>query len=173
MQALARSSAGFTLIELIMVMSVVAVLLTIGVPSFKYVTSSNRASTEINTLLGDMQFARAEAIREGRPVKVCASTDSAICSNSATWNTGWVVLSGTTLLRVQSAFAQDSLTADNTINSVSFSREGFTMGLPGAITFTLHDPSTNAQYTRCLSLSVIGALSTQIGGKTTAAGGTC
>jgi hypothetical protein len=65
------------------------------------------------------------------------------------------------------------LQSDNNIKAVSFSRDGFSLNLPSAITFTLHDSTTNAQYTRCLSLTIIGALSTQIGGKQTAEGTTC
>jgi type IV fimbrial biogenesis protein FimT len=171
-----RRSPGFTLVELMIVSSIVAILLAIGVPSFRYVTSSNRATTEINGLLGDLQFARSEAIREGQQINVCATTNGTSCVTSGTtWNNGWLVMQGANILRIQPAFtSQDTLQSDNSIKVVSFSREGFAWGLPSAITFTLHDSSSNAQYTRCLSVTIIGALSTQIGGKPTAeAGVTC
>jgi type IV fimbrial biogenesis protein FimT len=170
-----RRNPGFTLVEMLMVISVVAILLAIGVPSFRYVTTANRATTEINGLLGDLQFARAEAIREGKQIKVCATTDGSTCvAAGTTWNTGWLVMSGTNILRVQPTFAsQDTLQSDNNIKAVSFSRDGFSLNLPSAITFTLHDSTANAQYTRCLSVTIIGALSTQIGGKQTAEGTTC
>lgn len=177
-----RSNAGFTLIELIIVTSIVAILLAVGVPSFKYVTQANRSSSEINGLLGDMQFARAEAIREGQTVTVCPSVDQASCSVSTSWQTGWLVYSDTgvppapaSILKIQKAFSGlDTLKSDNGIKSVTFSRDGFAFGLgPNPVTFTLHDSTVNAQYTRCLSLSIIGALSTQIGGATTAENNPC
>lgn len=170
-----RGNAGFTLVELLTVTSIVALLLAIGVPSFRFVTSSNRATTEINGLLGDLQFARGEAIREGQTVKVCSSNDGATCLNTgSTWTTGWLVMSGTTLLRVQAPFSgTDILQADNSINTVSFNRDGFSAGLPGAIKFTLHSSPTNAQYTRCLSVTIIGVLTTQKGGALTAGGTAC
>ena len=59
-----RKLAGVTLVELLTVMSIVAVLLGIAIPSYRYVTTSNRMSGEVNGLLGDLQFARVEAIRE-------------------------------------------------------------------------------------------------------------
>jgi type IV fimbrial biogenesis protein FimT len=173
MQGRLRRSPGFTLVEMMIVTSIVALLLAIGVPSFRYVTASNRATTEINGLLGDLQFARTEAIREGRQVDVCATTNGSSCVTSGTtWHTGWLVQTTDTtpvILRIQPAFtSSDTLQSDNSIHKVSFSREGFATGLPSAITFTLHDSSSNTQYTRCLSLTIIGALSTQTSGKATA-----
>jgi type IV fimbrial biogenesis protein FimT len=171
---------GFTLLELLMTVAIMAILLAIGVPSFKYVTSANRASSEINGLLGDLQFARGEAIKEGQTVTICASANGTSCSGSTSWDTGWIVFSdapplGTiegndAILKIQAPFSStDVLTADRGISSVTFSREGFTQGLGNnAVTITLHTTPVNAPYTRCLSMTIIGALSTQINGAPTA-----
>src|SRR5882757_9820117 len=109
-------AAGYTLIELLMTMSVAAIVAMIGVPSFRYVTNSNRIAGEINGLVGDLQLARAEAIKEGRNVTVCISTTGTGCSTAtnAFWQSGWMVFSdptnvgtydsGETILRVQSTF---------------------------------------------------------------------
>lgn len=91
----ARRAAGFTLLELMLTVGIAAILLAIGVPSFRYVTTANRASSEINALLGDMQFARGEAIREGQAVSICPSNDGATCLVTTIWNSGWIVFSGT------------------------------------------------------------------------------
>jgi type IV fimbrial biogenesis protein FimT len=173
-------STGFTLLELIMTMTVAAILLAIGVPSFRYVTSANRAAGEINGLLGDMQFARGEAIKEGQTVTICAAANGAPpCLGTTAWENGWIVFSdvagngvfgGTdVLLKMQKTFSNtDTLTADNGITNVAFSREGFTSSLPGPVVFRLQTNPVNAAYTRCLSATIVGALSTQIGGKQTA-----
>jgi type IV fimbrial biogenesis protein FimT len=180
-------NSGFTLIEVLTVSTVIAILLAIGVPSFKFVTTANRASAEINGLLGDMQFARAEAIREGQWVTICASADQISCAGgvATNWNIGWMVFSdvnnsgifvaGTdTYLKKQKTFSgSDTLLADQGINTVTFSRDGFAMSLPLPVTFTLHDAGGNSNFTRCLSLTIVGALSTQIGGGLTAEGPPC
>src|ERR1700677_1609484 len=85
--------AGFTLVEVVITMAVAAILLTIAVPSFRYVTNSNRIAGELNGLVGDLQFARAEAIKEGRTVTVCVSTDGNTCANTTAWQSGWIVFS--------------------------------------------------------------------------------
>ena len=58
-----RRVSGVTLIELMTVVTVIALLIGIAVPSFQYVTNANRLAAEVNGLLGDMQFARGEAIK--------------------------------------------------------------------------------------------------------------
>jgi type IV fimbrial biogenesis protein FimT len=180
-----HNHSGFTLIELMMTITIAGILLTIGIPSFKYVTNSNRASSEINGLLGDMQFARAEAIREGQTVTICPSTTGASCSGTTSWQTGWLVFSDTSvigivdgtdaILKIQKTFSgTDTVTSDHGVVAVTFSREGFTSSLPaGGITFTLHTSPVSANFTRCLSATIVGALSTQTGGKTTAEGTSC
>ncbi len=164
--------AGFTLTELMVTLTIVAILMGIGVPSYKYVTNSDRVSTEINGLLGDLQFARAEAIREGQPVTVCPSSDGATCLTGTTWNTGWLVwadldgngaLSGSgEILRVQQGFkSTDTLTSSNgAVSAVVFNREGFATTLQNITVFTLKGSTTNEQYTRCLTLQLTGLMAT-------------
>jgi len=176
--------AGYSLFELVVTMSVVAILFTVGVPSYKYVTTANRATSEINALLGDLQFARSQAIKYGLAITVCPSTDGANCLTGATpsW-TGWIVFTDGSVVgtvdgtdavkRIQPTFSStDTLTLNHSVKAITFSREGFAMNLPSAVTFQLHNSPSNAQYTRCLSLTIVGALSTQLNGGTTAETGT-
>lgn len=166
---------GVTLIELLTVISIVAIMMAIGIPSYKYINTSYRISAEVNGLLGDLQFARAEAIKEGQTVTVCISADRATCAAGTTaWQTGWIVFSdtkndktvdtGDTILRVQSAFTgTDTFEPDTDLSSVTFNRDGFAFGLPvdanGGTTLTLHDATDNSAWTRCLEMSVIGLMS--------------
>src|ERR1700722_11134278 len=78
-------ASGFTMIELLMTIAVASILLVLAVPSFRYVTNSNRIAAEINGLLGDLQFARGEAIKEGRTVTVCVSTNGTSCTGTPNW----------------------------------------------------------------------------------------
>jgi type IV fimbrial biogenesis protein FimT len=165
-----KRMSGVTLVELMMTLSLVAILMAIGVPSYKYVTNANRLAGEVNGLLGDMQFARGEAIKEGQTVVICSSTDGATCSNSSSWKAGWIVFSdsnangsvdaGETVRRVQNAFnSSDTLNADNNISAVSFNREGFAPG-GNIVTITLHDSTADPKWTRCLKINIVGMLMT-------------
>lgn len=174
-----QSQSGMTMIELLVTVTLAAMLMALAVPSYRYVTNSNRATTEVNGLLADLQFARSEAIKESQPVTVCPSTNGTSCvANSSTWNTGWIVFSdqnnshavdtGDTILRVQKGFsvAGDSLTADNSVYFITYNREGFITGLPsgvgnGYFTITLHTTPQRNQWTRCLQVMALGSMTTQ------------
>jgi type IV fimbrial biogenesis protein FimT len=165
--------AGFTLMELLVVIAIVAILAGIGAPSFKNITTSYRIAGEVNGLLGDMQFARAEAIKEGQNITVCVSSDGLTCANSTGWQTGWVVFpvvataataaqNAASVLRVQPAFTGQDTFVDQTLGTktVTFNREGMINGLNGGAgaLITLHDPTAKVYYTRCLQISSVGSL---------------
>jgi type IV fimbrial biogenesis protein FimT len=170
-----KRMAGMTLVELLVVMMIAAILLGVGVPSFRYVTNSNRMSGEINNLLGDLQFARSEALKEGQTVTICSSTGTTC--GTASWDQGWIVFSDPTAaqgtanpaLRTQPAFrGGDTLTFDNTVHAISFNREGFAnepLKYPpnSALTATLHDKTANQAWTRCLVVTAGRILTEQHG----------
>jgi type IV fimbrial biogenesis protein FimT len=167
-----RANRGITMLEMVVVMALVAILASIAIPSFRYVTNSNRIAAEINGLLGDLQYARAEAIREGQTVTVCVSNNGANClPGNTSWRNGWIVFSdvngdqtvdpGDNVLRVQSTFAgTDSFTASNNIAAVTFNREGFATGagIAAGALITLHAITPNSASTRCLSLTLLGIM---------------
>jgi type IV fimbrial biogenesis protein FimT len=177
MPALAKSS-GFTMIELMMTIAIGSIVLMLAVPSFRYVTNSNRIAAEINGLLGDLQFARAEAIKEGQTVTVCVSTSGTACTGGPAWQGGWIVFSDPTntavvgaggVLRVQKPFSgTDTFTASpNTLTKVPFNREGYAGGIANGTLITLHDSTSTSAWTRCLTLNFIGQVATEKANGTT------
>lgn len=167
--------AGVTLIELITVMVIVVILMAVGVPSYQYVTTNNRMATESNLLLGDLQFARSEAVREGQTVTVCIANSGATGCNAAasTWQGGWIVFSdpndnqtvdaGETILRVQNAFpSTDTFTSStSTAYAITFNREGFATLGGTSLKITLHDSTSSQSYSRCLEISQAGMMAIQ------------
>jgi len=169
------------MVELAIVMTIVAILMAISIPSYKYVTNSNRIAAEINGLLGDMQYARAEAIKEGQTVTVCVSSNSATaaptCTGGTSWQNGWIVFADVngdqqftaatdTVLRVQAPFTStDTFVANNALSAVTFNREGFATGgtkpvAPGTL-IELHAVPLNNDSTRCLSVTQVGLMTVQ------------
>lgn len=81
---------GFTLIELMVTIAILAVLLGVGVPSFRSMIESSRLSAVSNDLLTGLQFARSEAIKRGILVVLCSTNDQDSCSTNPKWSSGWV-----------------------------------------------------------------------------------
>ncbi len=174
-----RRIAGVSLIELLAVVAVVAILMSIGLTSYQGLSISNRISGEINGLLGDMQYARSEAIKQGQNVVICVSTTGTDCSaNNTNWNLGWIVFVDPTntkttggnaalVLRAQAAFASSDTMTDGATSLVSFDREGLALGLlttmsgNGGAVIPLHDATANATRTRCLEITNVGNVSVQ------------
>lgn len=86
------TSNGFTLAELLITIAVLAVLVTIAVPSMQEFVRKNRVTTQINALLADLTFARSEAIKRATTVRVCNSKDQETCAADAKWADGWIVI---------------------------------------------------------------------------------
>ncbi|NWF45450.1 prepilin-type N-terminal cleavage/methylation domain-containing protein [Hydrogenophaga sp. D2P1] len=82
---------GFSLIELMVVISVLAILASIAAPSFQDSFEAYRVASARENLVSTIQFARTEAIRTGQPVVVRRKADCA----SNNWGCGWVVFRDT------------------------------------------------------------------------------
>lgn len=95
--ALSRTQ-GFSLIELIMAITILATFLSIALPGFQRFVVSNRLTVQINELVGDLSLARNEASTRGRNVSVCIAANSTSCATSGTdWAAGhliWVDTNG-------------------------------------------------------------------------------
>ncbi|WP_084191444.1 GspH/FimT family pseudopilin [Algiphilus aromaticivorans] len=136
---------GMTLIELLVTLAVAAIILTVGVPSFRDLMQDIRATTVTNRLMASIQHTRSEAVRRGMPVTLCASDDGATCTNvaptdSADFSQGWIVVSGypgdpgSELLRVHSPDVGDIDIPENLSNghSLTYSPTGETRAPGGA-----------------------------------------
>ncbi|MEO7071778.1 MAG: GspH/FimT family pseudopilin [Rhodanobacter sp.] len=87
-----RRQRGFTLLELLITVSVIAILMAIAVPSFRDVIRRNQVSSASNELLAGLSYARTEAITRGQLVSICPSADGAACSaGGKAYEPGWLV----------------------------------------------------------------------------------
>jgi type IV fimbrial biogenesis protein FimT len=169
-----------TLTDLMIALLIGAILMGIGIPSYRYLSYSSRVSSEVNSLLGDLRWARSEAVREGQTVTVCPANvlQTQCVANSDAWQNGWIIFSdvnsnatvanASNILRVSPAFRstpQDTFISDSSLSFISFNREGFATSFPAAMsgyaTITLHTTPAAAQWTRCLQIFSTGMMGTE------------
>ena len=157
---------GFTLIELMVVLSIAAILVSVAIPGFRSLIQNNRLATQANELTGTMNFARGEAIKRGQSVTVCVSTDQAGCTLGTAWAGGWIAFvdvnsnsvfnAGTdTLLRVRGALAGGS-TLTGAATAVRYQATGL-LGV-GAGAYNLLTPGCTGNERRTINITATGRL---------------
>lgn len=155
---------GFTLIELMVALVVAAILTTVAVPSMRTFIQNERITTETNSLIADLSFARSEALKSNVNVTVCKSANPTVvppaCSTTGSdWSTGRVIFidsnnngtidTGETILRVREALP-DSGAGTTLYGSTSgaTSLANFLTFTPTGVT-TLIPVSPLPQFTLC------------------------
>ena len=81
---------GFSLVELLVAMTILAILMAIAIPSYNSLILSTTASRYASSMAESALLARSEAIRRNAAVTVCVSSDGATCGSGG-WEQGWLV----------------------------------------------------------------------------------
>jgi type IV fimbrial biogenesis protein FimT len=84
---------GYSLLEMLVTMGIAAVVLGVGVPSFREVLANNRMAGAANDLITSIHVARTEAVKRRGTVSLCGSSnwDSANPACNLAGGTGWIV----------------------------------------------------------------------------------
>ena len=82
---------GFTLLELMVALAVLAILVTLGVPSFAGLVRSTREANAYHLVTTSFAAARVAAVKHGVPVTVCPSNDGTTCRSDLVWEEGWIL----------------------------------------------------------------------------------
>lgn len=151
MRRAAGFSAGFTLIELSMVLGLAALLAVLAVPSFQAMLAKRKVQHAAQALVEDLRFARVEAIKRSRRVEVCKSSDGLACNPALAggWGGGWMVASGAEVLRVQAP--QSGLQSSSSLLKITYEGTGLAQGSAGNISFEAVGASALVQRI-CVSL---------------------
>jgi type IV fimbrial biogenesis protein FimT len=82
---------GFTLLELIISLSVFMVLVTVAIPSFSNLISRNQQDILLKKLFVHHQLARSEAIKSNQQMLLCKSDNGIACTAESQWHEGWII----------------------------------------------------------------------------------
>ena len=87
----AGAGAGFTLIEMLVVMAIAGILLAVGVPSFQDFVREQRVRSIASDMVGDFALARSEAVRYSGRVIMARAGFAGCTVTGTTWREGWCV----------------------------------------------------------------------------------
>jgi prepilin-type N-terminal cleavage/methylation domain-containing protein len=140
------TGAGFTLIELLVTLSVIAILLTLGVPSFITLVLNQAVRTSVSNLQTSLFFARSEAIKRAVDVNVVPT--------GGDWRNGWAVqLADGTVLRSEAPLS-DRL-ASMTGSTITYQSNGH-IPPPAIRTIKVYVNGDSRITARCLAIDLSG-----------------
>jgi type IV fimbrial biogenesis protein FimT len=154
-----QPTAGFTLIELMVTVAVLAIVLRFAIPGMNDVILSNRLTSYANDFVSSALLARGEAIKRNRTVTLCAAGPAdTSCAASGGWQQGWIVADLTVPADPQIIRRQAALdTGYQLRNAATTTIEFRSTGLPNtALTMSLCKTTTETKPTRALSVSATG-----------------
>lgn len=136
---------GFTLIELMVVVSIMAIMASLAVPSFQQLMAAQRVRVTGYNIVSDLVLARSEAVKRGENVTLTPV--------SGDWTQGWSVnvAASALMLRGQGRIGS-GVQFTTSPSSITFDRNGRT-NLLTVVRFGLYDGTSNR---RCISLDPSG-----------------
>lgn len=164
---------GLSLIEMLVVLSLCAVLLAMGLPDLTHSFRALKLRQTTDSLLMHMSLAKSEAIKRNARVAICKSLDGLRCLDTGGWERGWIVFhdannSGTREMTediVRSVRFEDpsvSISGNGNIyRYLSFSPMGNTRLLNGAFqagTFTICPAVRNSLDARQIIINSTGRI---------------
>lgn len=143
--AIRRPISGFTLIELMVTVAVLAVVVSLAAPSFRSIVEAQRMRAAAFDLMADLTLARSEALKRGQIVAPIT-----LSPVSGSWASGWSITAGEEVVSTKNTIGSGvSITGPT---SVVFDRNGRVSSTVAK--FALADSSATRR--RCISIDPSG-----------------
>ena len=151
---------GFTLLEALIAMGIVAILAAVGIPSFQNMSVGRIVRGQVDDLAGSIRLARTEALKRGIPVTICRSSApeavSPTCAAGADWSSGWIVFAdrnargvvdaNDTVIRVQPTYTNSGGITRTGTQAITFLPAGIAPGADGNFMLRPKLPTTSSSY---------------------------
>lgn len=158
-----RAIAGFTVIEMMTVISIIGILVAIALPAFGYLAASTKVKAASTELYLTMIRARSEAVKRNRAVAVVATS-----GDENVWQSGWRVIADgnndgdylDTPATDRIVYEQDAVrrvTISMATNTVVFRPDG-RISSPAVVEFSVasEDPDRRVELVRCVETDLTG-----------------
>ncbi len=176
------TTAGLTIIELMVVMVILAVVLAMGLPSLRDFLVRGQVGTITSEFSNDVARARTEAINRNGCVTICLSSNTSnaltggtpTCATSGSdWQVGWIVFAnpscsstqnnpttnGSTLISVRQKGADTfelSPASGSAMRRITFDSRGVTTGVQKNLTLAYTPENTDSPHYRSICISSAG-----------------
>jgi len=154
---------GFTLLEMLISLTVAAIIITSAIPALHELIQRNRLTTTINTFVTHLHYSRSEAIKRGARAVMCRSDDGENCSRTNGWEEGWIIFAdynanrefdgNDELLQVKQGFENDINITSGRRRRIVYQANGTSPGTNGTYIFCSPD---YPEYARAIILSNLG-----------------
>lgn len=132
-----KRHSAFTLIELLIALTLASLLLVAAVPLWREWLQRNRAEAVVQQLITAINLARSEAVKRGQTVTFCPSRDQRHCGGL--WQEGQIILQQQQVIRTYAALpGRDQLIWRSSLGKndrLEFVASGFTNGQKGSFIY--------------------------------------
>lgn len=145
------NAKGFSLVELLITVSIVAILAAVAIPNFNSTLQNNRAETEVSDLQRAFNYARLEAINRGVSVRIAPTTGT-------DWTTELQVTltsSAQTVLRKVTPLSSGATLVAANVAAVEFNNLGGMTSPASAVAMTYTRGSTTKVINVCLTGRIV------------------
>lgn len=166
-----KTSCGFSLVELMITVAILAIVAFIAVPSFTTMLGTNHLSTQTNDFISAIAFARSEAIGRNQSITLCKSTSASdnTCAGGTTAWTDWIVTNdqsggpSNTLRRGGGSSVAGRPTVSSTLvdDLIVFRSSGLAEVAAGANTIRICYSGITTNNIRVLDIAVSGRVTVQ------------
>ena len=148
-----RGVRGFTLVEVMIVVSIAAVLAALSLPNFQFMLVNMEIRGVSFDLVSQMTLARSEALKRNAVVRIDAV--------GGDWNNGWQVLFGANVLREQGPVKRVAVAVTPVTASIRFTQTGRVAN--GSLAIQISDPTGTSPEISCVSVGLTGLASSRKG----------
>lgn len=144
--------SGFTLVELVIVVTLTAILLIMALPAFGDLIISNRITTQANTIMTTLNYARNEAINRGTDIRIEPLVAGTI------WSAGWRVrTTGATVTTLRHFDGLEESSLQNTLMNITYNPQGhIDGGNTATLTLEADNCKTGRSYIRRIEVALSG-----------------